>query len=271
MKLIKMSMILAGCFAALYASYVVEWSAPVSYSYAYVYSGNQHISYDVNGDSIPDVIVSDSSALKIYSGVTHNLIWTIPTSPYNYFYFPYITNTDGDANKELVILVYRLNGAVYASKFFVYDCQTHNQEYASPEKSGYPSCAVADVDGDNKSEICLISGNPGSRILEVYGSTDIDINESVKPKPIHNISSAIPNPTKHNVQFNITPLGKGTFPVLITDITGRVVRTLPITSTTNEGVCPCIWDCCDDSGIRVPAGTYFFRCGNNVGKLGVVE
>ena len=262
--------LLTGLFiGVMYASYVVEWSASESYSYAYVYTANQHPSYDVNGDSIPDVIVNDSSAVKIYSGVTHNLIWTIPTSPYNYFYYPYITNTDGDANKELVILVYRLNGAVYASKFFDYDCQTHNQEYASPEKSGYPSCAVADVDGDNKSEMCLISGS-GSRILEVYGSTDIGIDERVQPKPIHNLGSAIPNPTKNSVQFNIKSPDKGSFPVLITDVTGRLVRSLIASGNKNE-IMNILWDCLDDSGIRVPAGTYFFRCGNNVGKLGVVE
>jgi hypothetical protein len=266
----KVSIIILACFAALYGSYVVEWSASVSYSYAYVYTSNQHPSYDVNGDSIPDVIVSDSSAVKIYSGITHNLIWTIPTPPYNYFYSPYITNTDGDANKELVISVYRLNGSTYYSKFFIYDCQSHNQEYASPEKSGYPSCAVADVDGDNKSEICLISGSSGSRILEVYGSTDIGIDERVEPKPIHNLGSGIPNPTKNSVQFNIKSPGKGSFPVLITDVAGRVVRTLIANGIKNE-IMNILWDCCDDSGIRVPAGTYFYRCADAVGKLEVIE
>ena len=258
------------CFALSYASYVVEWSSPVSYSYAYVYTSNQHISYDIDGDSIPEVIVSDSSAVKIFSGVTHNLIWSIPTLPYNYFYYPYITNTDGDANKELVILVYRLVGANYYGKFYVYDCQTHNQEYSCPEKSGYPSCAVADIDGDNKSEICLISGSPGSRILEVYGSTDIDINESIEPKPNHNLGSVIPNPTKHNVRFNLTIAQTGTHPVLITDIAGRVIRKLIIPGNKNSLV-EVIWDCCDDLGIRVPAGNYLYRYGKLVGKLEVIE
>ena len=269
MKLFRVILLTGLLTGVLSASYVVEWSASVSYSYAYVYTANQHTSYDVSGDSIPDVIVSDSSAIKIYSGVTHNLIWTIPTAPYNYFYSPYITNTDGDANKELVILVYRLNGTAYAGKFFVYDCQTHNQEYASSEKSGYPSCAVADVDGDNKSEICLVSGS-GSRILEVYGSTDIDIDEEVKPQPIRSFGSAIPNPVKDNVRFNVMLSETGTQPVMITDVTGREVRNLTVSGNKNNSV-QVSWDCLDDAGIRVPAGNYFYRCGNMVGKLDVVE
>lgn len=269
MKLFRVILLTGLLTGIMSASYVVEWSASVSYSYAYVYTANQHTSYDVNGDSIPDVIVSDSSTIKIYSGVTHNLIWTIPTAPYNYFYSPYITNTDGDANKELVILVYRLNVSVYTGKFFVYDCQTHNQEYASSEKSGYPSCGVADVDGDNKSEICLVSGS-GSRILEVYGSDDIGIDESIEPKPIHNLGLAIPNPVKNNVRFNVILSETGAQPVLITDVNGRVVRNLTVSGNKNKSV-QVFWDCLDDAGFRVPAGNYFYRCGNIVGKLEVVE
>jgi hypothetical protein len=270
MKFFRVSIIIGISFVTLKASYVIEWSSPVSYSYAYVYTSNQHTSFDVDGDSIPEVIISDSSTVKIFSGVTHNLIWSIPTSPYNYFYYPYITNTDGDANKELVILVYRLVTSTYYGKFYIYDCQTRNQEYASPEKTGYPSCAVADVDGDNKSEICLVSGNAGSRILEVYGSTDIDINESIEPKPNHNLSSVIPNPTKHNVRFNLTIPQTGTNPVLITDVTGRVVRNLTVSGNKNNTV-EVLWDCCDDFGIKVPAGNYLYRCGNLLGKLEVIE
>jgi hypothetical protein len=270
MKFLRVILLTGLLIGILPASYVVEWSASLSYSYAYVYSGNQHTSYDVTGDSVPDIFVTDSAALKVYSGVTHNLIWNISTSPYYYIGYPYVTNTDGDANKELVILVYRLNGSAYAGKFMVYDCQTHNQEYTSSEKSGYPYCSVADVDGDNKSEICLTSGGSGSRILEVYGSTDIGIDEEVKPQPIRSFGSAIPNPVKDNVRFNVILSETGAQPVLITDVTGRVVRNLTVSGNKNNSV-QVIWDCLDDAGIRVPVGNYFYRCGNTVGKIEVIE
>jgi hypothetical protein len=270
MKFLRVILLTSLLISITSASYVVEWSASLSYSYAYVYSGNQHTSYDVNGDSIPDVFVTDSAVLRVYSGVTHNLIWNIVTSPYYYIGFPNVTNTDGDVNKELVVLVYRLNGSAYAGKFLVYDCQTHNQEYTSPEKSGYPYCSVADVDGDNKSEICLTSGGSGSRILEVYGSTDIDIDEEIKPQPIRSFGSVIPNPVKDNVRFNITLFQAGTQPVQIIDVTGRVVRNLTVSGNKNNMV-QVSWDCLDDEGMRVPAGNYFYRCSNIIGKLEVVE
>lgn len=153
----------AMCAVPVFANYVIEWSAPLSYSAASVYTSNKNSSYDIDGDSIPEVFVMDSSALKVYSGVSHSLIWSIPLS-YNYGGYPIIANTDGDANKELVFSAYSYAYPNYTGQFFVYDCVTHNQEFASPVKYGYISLAVADVDGDGKSEICVVSGAAGSGI-----------------------------------------------------------------------------------------------------------
>ena len=55
-----------------------------------------------------------------------------------------------------------------------------------------------------------------------------------------------------------------------TDVTGRVVRTLVSSGRKNE-IVNVIWDCLDDASFRVPAGNYFYRCGDTMGKLEVVE
>jgi hypothetical protein len=113
----------------LLASYVIEWSASLNYGYATAYTSNRTMSYDANGDSLPDVFVTDSSSLKVYSGATRGLIWTINGAPYTTLGFPYIANTDGDANRELVMSGSRYDQSyVYHGKFFVYDCQSHNLE-----------------------------------------------------------------------------------------------------------------------------------------------
>ena len=195
----KLTAVLAGLGLALGAAeagYVLEWSAGgLAYSYAYVYTANRATGYDVNGDSIPEIFVADSSSLKVYSGVSHSLIWTIPSGGYTTIGFPYVANTDGDVQKELVVLCYSYSSG-YSGKFFIYDCQSHELEYTSPTKSGYPSLAVADVDGDNKSEICIASGT-ASRVLEVYGSTDAGCDESPERPALHERAVA-PNPAAGN-------------------------------------------------------------------------
>ena len=248
------------------AAYVLEWSAPANYSSATAYTSNKTTSYDVNGDSIPDVFLSDSSALKVYSGVTHSLIWTVTSGGYTYIGYPYIANTDGDAAKEMVFQVYTYNSG-YTGKFYIYDCGTHALEYTSPVKNGYPYVTVADVDGDNKSEIIITSGNAGSRILEVYGSNDAGVDEGGASAPPENGAPAYPNPSTRNVTIALPADEPGTASVTITDIGGRVVRTLE----RPAGAPVLMWNCTDDAHAPVPTGTYFYRCGSLTGKLQVIR
>jgi hypothetical protein len=268
MRTYRIIVALAVLSAPLAAGYVVEWSTTVSsYSYSSVYTANKEFSMDITGDSIPDVLVYDSAALRIYSGVTHNLVWTIPTGAYNYAYQSGVGNTDGDPNKELIVLAYRLNGSVYQGRFYVYDCQTHGQEFASPEKTGYLSCAMADIDGDDKGEICLLSGT-GSRLLEVYGSTDVGVDDAqLAPDASHPIVAAFPNPARGYAQFDIPAPAAGR-EVRITDIAGRLLRTIPLPA--GDGVIPVTWDCRNADGQPVPAGTYLYQCGGRTGKLEVM-
>jgi hypothetical protein len=257
--------------SSVFAGYVIEWSAALNYSMATGYTANKAFSYDITGDSVPELFVMDSSALKVYSGVTHSLIWTIPTAPYSYMTYPVVANTDGDANKELVFAGYRLGASyVYYGKFLIYDAQTHALEFGCPEKIGFPSVSVADIDGDNKSEICIVSGDAGNRILEVYGSTDAGTDEGYSPRglaPGPGSGFVLPNPGRAPVQLQIR------FPradaVAITDLTGRVLRMLPVTKGSKPVSVP--WDCCDDAGRSVPAGTYLFRCGECRGEVKLVR
>lgn len=245
--------------AAAHGAYVVEWSASgLAYSMAYAYTGG-NTSYDVTGDSIPDVFVTDSSSLRVYSGVSRGLVWTIPSGGYTYMGFPYVGNTDGDAAAELVLLCYSYSSG-YSGRFYVYDCNTHNQEFASPVKSGYPSLAVADVDGDNKNEICIVSGT-GSRILEVYGSDEAGTEEAPF-EPDVQPATAMPSPATGSVMLSL-PTARGGV-VEVTDAAGRVVRRL-------EAAGSVVWDCRDDFGAPVPAGVYLYRQGDSRGRVVVAR
>lgn len=246
--------------AAAQAGYVVEWSAAgISYSLAYVHTGGATARYDVNGDSIPDIFIADSTSLKVYSGVSRSLIWTIPSGGYTYLGFPHVGNTDGDAALELVLLCYSYSSG-YVGRFYVYDCATHQQEFASPQKSGYPSLAAADVDGDNKNEICIVSGTT-SRILEVYGSTDVGCDEEAGAPALPERAAA-PNPATGLVRLAL-PRARGPVVVELTDASGRVVRRLQACGPE------AVWNCRDDTGQPVPAGAYRWRCAGESGGVTV--
>lgn len=251
---------LALLLAAAQANYVVEWQANgLVYSMAYCYTGG-NTSYDVNGDSVPEVFVTDSTSLKVYSGVSRSLIWTIPSNGYTYMGFPYVGNTDGDAANELVLLCYSYSSG-YRGKFFVYDCQSHSLEFSpQQEKQGYPSMGVADVDGDNKNEICLVSGT-ASRILEVYGSDAAGCDDSpAVTAPRQHV--AAPNPANRLVRL-VLPQLRGPAAVEMIDAAGRVVRRLAVSGPE------AYWDCRDDRGEPVPPGVYAWRCGDGNGSVTV--
>lgn len=91
------------------------------------------------------------------------------------------------------------------------------------------------------------------------------MEQGSQPPPVAEVARAVPNPAGHVVQLSINPNSGG--PVVITDVSGRVVRRL---------VCPTganfvLWNCCDDQGRAVPAGTYLYSCGNIRGRFIVAE
>lgn len=262
MKTGYLSVGLALALGAANAGYVLEWSASgLAYSYAYVYTANPAVRYDVTGDSIPEIFIADSSSLKVYSGVTHSLIWTIPSGGYTTIGFPHIANTDGDVQKELVVLCYSYSSG-YTGKFYIYDCQSRDLEYTSPTRNGYLSLAVADVDGDGKSEICLASGTT-SRILEVYGSTDAGCDEAGEHPALHERAAA-PNPATGLVRLQL-PEARSGDAVEIADLAGRVIRAIAAAGPE------VVWNCADDQGRPVPPGVYLWRCGGASGSVTVVR
>ena len=261
---VTVSIALLVAFAS--ASYVVEWSASANYSSCVAYTSNSHVSYDVDGDSIPEVMLMDSSALKVYSGVTHNLLWSMPSGGYAYLGYPTIANTDGDAAKEIVYQAqsYTPN---YKAKFYVYDCASHSLEYSSPEKSGYAYTTVADIDGDNKSEIIITSGDAGSRKMEVYGSDDADVREMPGLTAGEASASALPNPAARSVLLSFPRPVMESGPILVMDASGRVTRHLELRARERTVT----WDCTDDLSLPVPTGTYLYRCYGQSGKIEVVR
>jgi hypothetical protein len=255
----------------LSAAYMVEWTAPVRTS-AFGCGINPSSTCDVNGDGIPDIFLPDSASIRIYSGVTHNIIWTVATPGYDYGGMNrldqteiFVANTDGDSNRELVVPAYGLYPTRWT--FFVYDCRTHALEFEAPEVE-YPDwCAVADVDGDGMSEILWADGY--DPVLRVYGWSGSGIAQ--EPATGRNLSkvSARPSVTNRAVSFVIPHGLKTDAELTIVDLTGRTVKTVHLLK--GEGARTVCWDCRDDFGRPVPSGKYFYRSDGVTGQVEVVK
>lgn len=269
MTMTRISAVLVICCATLSADYVVEWSASGLSTYSTVYTASRTNDYDVDGDGIPDVIVLDDCCceMRVYSGVTGSLIWTI-NLPTGYLLRKfYVGNTDRDASKELVLGMSTTTGF---GRFLIYDCESHNLEYASPEKRLriQPDCfAVADVDGDGMKEICFIGGD-SLATLDVYGWSGPGIQENPSSDS-RTTGAVVPSPARRSVRFSIPPSEDDEREVTITDVAGRVVR--KFRAEDRRGTNTVVWDCRDNTGRTVPTGTYLYSCGNTAGKLEVVE
>jgi hypothetical protein len=79
-------------------------------------------------------------------------------------------------------------------------------------------------------------------VEEVIGAADQRLRHSVQPKP-----------ARTHVVFSFSSRARSPVQVIICDAVGQPVRKL------NGGSADVVWDLTDNSGRRVPAGTYLYR------------
>jgi hypothetical protein len=120
-----------------------------------------------------------------------------------------------------------------------------------------PTPTVSDIDGDGRCEICVVSGDSTALSLQVYGSTGA-VEESPRP-PVLRLSVA---PSVSRSAVVITGLPPSASPVRVSDVCGRVVRTL-----APAGSGPVVWDGADDHSRPVPPGCDLGRADGQVTKV----
>lgn len=259
MRVLRSTFVLALLLSPLYADYVVlvNWDDRISM----VYSQGKPTIFDVTGDSVPDIFTADSTTVEIFNAVT-GLVWEFPFVKVGET--PVVTNTDNDPAEELVVstAIAHDNVEPRPCHFGIYDCGSHALEFASPE--GYAVVAVADVNDDARAEVFTLDS---SGVFSVWGWTS-GVDES--PASTSHVGSmkASPVPARRSVNFTL-PASAGPGSILITDAAGRIVRTLPAPDLS--GCREARWDCLDNRGCPVPAGTYLYRLGETGGKLEVVR
>jgi hypothetical protein len=260
-----------------WAGYSVEWSVGYEERTSYVALEPYNGRLDVDGDDVSDLGIRgwspDSVFLTFYSGVTHAPTWEIDMQGWRCSdVTPWLRvgNTDSDPSKELVFTAQRTDS--FMVKFFVFDCQSHALEYASPPLlqlgGGTDLFDICDLDGDGRDEIIVV----GSRYrLDIYGWSASSVSDGPASTPFSRRAIAVPNPSTREVEFELPP-GPSSSAIEISDAAGRVVRSLSCLAADHvHGRRVVTWDCRDDEGARVPAGSYFYQYAQTHGKMNVVR
>jgi len=75
----------------------------------------------------------------------------------------------------------------------------------------------------------------------------------------YSISLLFPNPSYNRSIIRYSLPEKEQISLLIYDISGRIVRTLINGASQGFGVYTVVWDGCDENGMRLPSGIYFYQ------------
>jgi len=254
-KVLILTLLLSGCLC--WAGYSVEWTLPTG-------RGAPGVAVDVDRDNLPDVCVSyGADSLVFYSGASHARLWTIQNPhPENTYLGATSGNTGGDAWPELVVYGYHYTTSptVFYYRFDIYDCASHQSLFSSPEMSSNLTVGIpylTDIDGDGRCEICVACGDSTARSLQVYGSSAAVEESSPPSEPRLSVA-----PSVSRLAVVITGLPSSGSPVRISDVCGRVVRTL-----APAGPDPVVWDGTDDHSRPVPPGCYLVRANGRVTKV----
>lgn len=234
--------------------------------------------YDLDGDGLPNFWIRSPGQLVVY-GANYAPRWTISLPGYEY---PMLVTPrdidgdglvrpvqlDGDPAGEIVVTAYKVSPSV-AGIVRVYDATSRALEWQSAEIAGFSgSLSLDDVDGDGRHELILTrsdySGNWG--YVEVWGFSGAGCAEEVSfvPKMSIPVTSTTPVEESSRIRFELAAAGQVN--IQIHNQSGQIVRTL-IAAKLPAGRYDVVWDCRDNSGIPVPAGTYIYRleCDQKVG------
>jgi hypothetical protein len=217
--------------------------------------------FDVSGDGIADIALIDTLSVSIFNGVSHQITWTIPFADPG---MVVVANTDDDPAGELIIstLMFLEIGQPNPWHVAIYDCQSHTLELDLP--LGYALLSVADVEGDSKADLVLADSLGGTKLVGWVGG---GVDEA-RPVPGLAGLNALPAPAAGNVSF-VLRASSAPGSLAIIDAAGRVVRTMSVPARPLASQVR--WDCRDDDGSPVPAGTYIYRFGDATGKLEVIR
>lgn len=249
--------------SSLFGSYSKEWESDTG-SFLYGFT-------DIDGDSIMEVGITQSTGISFYNAdAGYSLAWKIDYASYTGvtiappfdFYHP--QDIDGDGKNEIAVVRYGLDGSShYKGKIYVYDANTHAQEWASSEIAGLgPWVYINDIDKDGRAEIIVFVydygiGNNVGRVC-VYGSTGKVEEDNSDGKGILNIYQNMPNPFSSSAIIEYELPQNGNVSIEFFNSTGQVVDVINA-DKQSSGKHSIKWQGSKKNHESLPAGNYFYR------------
>jgi hypothetical protein len=130
---------------------------------------------------------------------------------------------------------------------------------------GFRQICAGDVDGDGRDEIVVTSYNAYERKrvwICRYTGTGIAVQPDVSPDD--HLLRASPNPCRSRVMLTYCREGNGPTSIRVRDVSGRTVKTLPLTNAgTTGGRQSTSLELTDDRGLRLVGGVYFVELAAN--------
>lgn len=218
--------------------------------------------------SLCKVVVAILLSLSVFAHAQYTEKWYSPGLTWSYVG---CENTDNDNAKE-VIFIGGFDASGHNMTVRVMDGVTgvvegelnpgwYDIEWQYPSNCDFPK--LIDIDGDGRYEI-LFYGRPtlsdssrfylyeysGSRVEE--GQRQIDVYQKVT------LSQNYPNPTTSITTIKYSLTQKGDVILKIYNSAGQLVRTLS-DGLKKPGTYNINWDSRDDSGDKLPSGSYFYQ------------
>lgn len=141
------------------------------------------------------------------------------------------------------------------------DPSTGSYTVLQPYNQTFSVIDADDIDNDGLYELIVEEGNPGNRRLRVY-NTGTHVPTSVQGSgtlPTNlSLSQNYPNPFNPGTKIRYELSATSSVDLRISDITGRVVRSLSYPHE-NAGPHEVPWDGKNNDGKSVSSGTYFYR------------
>jgi len=109
-------------------------------------------------------------------------------------------------------------------------------------------------------------GNSVAESMLVHVRNPVGIEEQEVMDDLNLASGGLivtPNPSRSHVSFCVSAGNNLPGEIHIYDVSGQMIRTLPVTKTVQDRIMRLFWDRKDESGRIVPAGVYYAGLGNN--------